>query len=400
MLLYIELEPEEMESGLERASRRLASRIQIPGFRPGKAPRHLVERYVGRDRLLAEALEDLISSSYEKALAQSGLEAIAPPTVEIVQREPLSYKALVPLKPMVELGDYRNLNLPPPQIEVTDSDIDQALEKLRYEEAPWEPADREVKEGDLTSLQVQGWVDGELYINNENAQYLVREGPHPLPGFYHEILGMEKGQEKEFTLPFPDDHPMKGKECRFRVKVLEIKTKTPLPLDDELAKSVGFSNLTELREEMARRIKARAEAEARREYEERVLDEIAERSRVEFPPVMVEWQLEQWLQGQQVSGDRERLKKELYPKAEKEVVRSLILDKIAEAEGIEITDADIEEEISKMAQGERGGEVRRFFQSPGARESLRENLRRRRTLERLLELVAEERREGVSDDEQ
>jgi len=396
VLLRVELEPQEMEAGLDRASRRLAGQVRVPGFRPGKAPRYLVERYVGRERLLAEALEDLLSSTYEKALRENGIEALASPRVEIVQREPLVYEAVVPLKPVVELGDYRELRLPPPRVEVTESEVEQALERLRYEEAPWEPVSREVREGDLALLEVRGWVDDRLYINEDGAQYVARLGARPLPGFYHEILGLEKGQEKEFTLPFPDGHPFRGKQCRFKVRVLEVKAKNPLPLDDGLARSLGFNSLSELREEIAGRIKARAEAEARREYEERVLDEVAERSRVEFPPVMVEWQLEQWLREQNIAGEEERLREELYPRAEKEVARTLLLDRIAEAEGVTVSEAELEDEISRMAQGEKGEEVRRFFRSPGARESLRDTLRRRRALERLLEVVAEQG-EGVSD---
>lgn len=406
VILNIEAEPEEVELALEEAYRHLAKSTDVPGFRRGKAPRAMLERYFGREVLLEEATEHLVPQLLGRALEEQGIEAIAEPEIEITQNDPLIFKSTVSVRPTVELGDYRQIRVDPEPVEVADEEVDKAMEQIRYQQAPWQPAERPVQFDDLVTINVEGSVDDKPALDRKELQYQVlKESPFPVPGFWEQLEGLEKGQEKEFTLSFPDDYELNqfaGKECQFKVLVSEIKEKSLPELDDEFAKSLGqgFETLESLHQRVASNLKAMAEESAKRRLEEKAIEALVEQSKVDFPPVLVEHEIDRLIKEREASlegriQDRgksvEELKEALRPLAVNRIKHALILGKVAEEEKIEVAEAEVDEEIEAMAQGagERGEELRKAFSSAAARQSIEEVLLTRKTLKRLTEIAQE-----------
>lgn len=427
VVLDVEAEPEEVEHSLEEAYRRLVKRADVPGFRRGKAPREMLERYIGREALLEEALELLVPQLLSQAIEEQGIDVIAQPEIEITQTDPVTFKATVQVRPTVELGDYRELSIAVDQVEVAEEEVNKVIEQIRYQHAPWEPAERPIKFGDLVTIDVTGSMAGRFtptvsgqsgaddsLLDKRDLQFEVLQGlPFPVPGFAEELEGLEKGQEKEFAISLPTDYgtsELAGKECRFKVLVSEIKEKKLPELNDEFAKSIGdgFETLGALRERIASNLRLMAEDEARRRHEEKVIDAVVELSKVESPPLLVERDIDRLIAEQEMElresrislkdylrsrrKTEEELKEELRPIATKRVTQSLVLAKVVEAEGIEVTDEEIDSEVEALAQGagEQGEELRKFFNSPAARRSLEERLLSIKTVKRLVELASGE----------
>jgi len=414
VVLEVEVDPEEEEKSLEEAYRRLVKKAEIPGFRKGKAPRAMFERFIGRDVLLQEAMERLVPQLLARAIEEQELEPIDQPEVEIIQTDPVVFKATVPLSPTVELGEYKEIRIPREPVEVADEDVDRVIERLREEQAPWAPVERPVQLGDLVVMDVEGKIGEETLDKREGIQYQVfADFAFPVPGFSEKLVGVEKGKEAEFTISFPADHErdeLAGNECWFKVLIGEIKEKKLPELDDEFAKSVGeeFDSLDALRERIAANLRGMAEEQATRGYEEQVIDAVVDQANVEFPPVLIErdidgmigeqerelranrMSLEDYLARTQMSP--EQLREELRPLATKRVTRSLVLSKVMEDEAIEVADQELDGEVETMAQaaGDKADELRQFFKSTVGRQSLERTLLTRNTVRRLVEMAGEE----------
>lgn len=414
MVLEVEAEPEEMARSLEEAYHRLVRRVEVPGFRRGKAPREMLESHIGREALLEEALERLVPQLLNRAIAEQGIEAIAPPEVEITQTDPVTFNATVPVRPTVELGNYRELSIVPEPVAVAEEEVNKVIEQVRYQHAPWEPVARPIRFGDLVTIDVAGSVEGKPLLDRNDMQFQVLQGlPFPVPGFAEKLEGLEKGQDKEFSISLPADYgasELAGKECLFKVRVNEIKEKKLPELNDEFAKSIGegFETLDSLTERVVSNLRLMSEEGARRRHEEKVIDAVVELSSVEFPPILVEHgidrliaaqerelreskiSLEDYLRNRRKS--KEELREELRPLASRQVAQSLVLTKVAEAEEIAVTDEEIDGEVETMAQGagEQGEELRKFFNSPAARQSLEKALVTRKTVTRLVEIASGE----------
>ncbi len=414
VVLEVEVEPEEEERSLEEAYRRLVKRADIPGFRKGKAPRAMFERYIGREALLQEAIERLVPRLLNQAIEEQELNPIAQPEVEITQTEPVTFKATVPVSPTVELRSYKEIRIDPEPVEVAEEEANKVIEQLRQQYAPWAPAERPVQPDDLVTMDVEGKVGEESLDKREDIQYQVlRDFAFPVPGFSEKLVGLEKGKEAEFTISFPADHErseLAGQECWFKVLVSEIKEKKLPELNDEFAKSVSeeFETFDALRERIASNLRSMAEEQARRNYGEKAIDAVVEQAQVDFPPVLVErdidgligeqerelrankMSLEDYLTRMKMSG--EQLREELRPIATKRVARSLVLGKVSEEENIEVGDEEIDGEIETMAQaaGEKGDELREFFKSPIGRRSLQQMLLARNTVKRLVDIASGE----------
>jgi len=224
--LTVELEPAEMEEAMQDSYKKLAQKADIPGFRKGKAPRGVVERHLGRSRLVEEAVNKVVPQAYEQAIKEQEIEPFAQPEIELTQAEPVIFKAVVPLEPVVELGDYQSIQMTPEPVEITDEKVDSVLEELRHQYATWESVERPLAYDDLAVIDISGKVDEKPYVQKIGAQYQVlKDSMSPAPGFSDQIIGMKKGDEKEFTLGFPEDYPNKevaGKEGAFKVKLTEI----------------------------------------------------------------------------------------------------------------------------------------------------------------------------------
>lgn len=411
VFLTIEMEAQEVEESLTASYQRLARRANIPGFRKGKAPRALLERYLSKDSVLEDALNQLLPQAYEKAIKEQQIEAIARPEIELVQTDPVIFKARVPLAPEVQLGDYQKVRLKPEPVKVTDAKVKEVMEQLRHQNATWESVDRAVAFDDLAILNIESQVDGATFINREGAQYLVaKEANSPAPGFAEEIAGMKKGDEKSFSIKLPEDYFRKefaGKEARFTVKMLEVKQAILPELNDDFAAQLGpeIKNLNDLKAEVTRNLKMRAEANARADFEEKVIDAVVASAKIEFPPVLVDAEIHRMIHEQarqlerqganleeylkSVDKTEEQLHEELHTVATRRVTQSLALGKVAETEKIEVSEKEIDEEIETMLNNVAGEkkELENAFKTPASRDSMRQVLLTRKTVGRLTEIA-------------
>ncbi len=250
--LHIEAEESEYAAAQAEAFKYLAGRVEIPGFRKGKAPRQLVEKHVGRDAVVEEAIERLFPNLYEQALATHDIHPITTPHVHLEQREPPVFLAIVPLEPEVDLGDYRSVRVTPEEVSVTDEHVLSALDRLRESQAVLAPAERPLRFGDFASIDVQATVAEQPFLDHKAVTYEMVANSHmPLPGFAEALVGLSAGESKEFTLTVPEDFritELAGKECRCSVTVQQVREKQLPELSDSMAESFGFASLEALRE--------------------------------------------------------------------------------------------------------------------------------------------------------
>jgi len=409
VVLEIEVEPERLERSLDRAYRQLAQKTEVPGFRKGKAPRQMLERYVGRDAVMQEALGLLIPEAYNQAIEEENIEAIDYPNIEVVQQEPLIFKATVAVRPSVDLGNYREMRVEREPVTVGEEQVNEKIEELRHRYAILEPVDRPVQMGDRVRADVRVSVDGRQVFSEDDAEIHLRQGvPVLVPGFVEELLASEKGVEREFSIDVSPDHPQRllaGKTCLCTVVVRDIKEEKLPELDDTFAAVVGegFPSLEALRERLESDLRQSAEQEADARQGERVVDGVVAAASLEFPPVLAERETEQLLRERVSSsgaGDVERylrhvgkseeeLRQELRLQAVERIQRSLVLSKVAEAEAISVSEEDIDAEIERLvtSSGPRGDEVRKIFDSAGGRDALRRSVLTRKTVERLVAIA-------------
>ena len=411
VFLTIEMEPAEVEEALEKAYHRLVRKTNIPGFRKGKAPRAILEHYIGKENLLEDALNNLIPQAYERAIKEQEIDAFAQPHIEVTQTAPVVFKATVPVRPTVQLGDYHHIQVKPEPVELTEDSVNEVMEKLRHQQATWEPVERPVDFDDLVVLDIESNIEGEPFINQKGVQYQVRRDfPAPVPGFAEQLPGMKKDEDKEFRLQIPSDYPrgeLAGKEPSFRVRVTEIKQERLPELNDELARQINpdFETLDILRERVSTDLRQQAEEKAKINFEEKVIQEVVDLAQVEFPPILLEMEIDRLVNEQasrlQMGGHRleeylSRLKKkeaelreELQPIATKRVTSSLVLGKVAEEEKIEVSDSEIDTEIEEMLKNvaENKDKLRESLNTPQSRESVKQLLFSRKTVQRLVEIA-------------
>ena len=413
VVLNIEADPEDLEKSKQLAYRHLVHRAKVPGFRQGKAPMVMLERYAGKAVFLEEAIQHLVPEATGRAIEEQGIEAAGQPDIEILDTEPVTWKATVDLAPQVDLKDYTEIRIPPDPVKVSRKEADSALEELRFSQAPWEPAPRKSRLGDLLTIDVHGEVGGEQVVDDKGVQYRLVEGsPAPVPGFAEQLVGLGGGETKEFSLAFPEGSEHQehaGKEYRFTVALNDVKEKILPELDDEFAKGVGegFDSLKALREQVTTQIRERAEAEARSSLRDKALQAVTDGAEVLYSPGLVLHEAEHMVQEQEdrlkrnrlsmeeylgnVGKSREELVEEMKPAAQERVVRSLVVTELREQENVEVTDQELEEEMDALVTGAaEGGEgIRLLFQSDEGRQSLGRSLLTRKTLDRLVEIVSQ-----------
>ena len=415
--LTVELEPEDENPFLERSYRRTVSRINIPGFRRGKAPRHIVESMIGRTALLQEALDFMVPETLDKVLTDEEVSAFGEPNIEVTDLEPVSFTATVPLEPNIDLGDYRSLRVEHEPVEISEEQVNDVLTRIQEEQSVWEPVERPAEFGDRLNLDVNGEIDGELVVDDQDVEYVPNEdNVLPFPGFAPNLIGMAEEDEREFIVTIPEDYPREqyaGKDVQFKVSCLSVKEKNVPELDDEFAKSVGdgFDDLEALRSNVRESLTNQAEASSRNELEQKSLEALCEAAIVNASPILYERELEA------MQADRERMLRqqgldlptylrfmgksneefleEMRPNAERRLVGGLVMRKLAEVEEIEVTDEDIQTETDRlfdMSSGEEAEQesldnLRQFLDSQSTRDNIRSSLHSRRVLERLTDIT-------------
>ena len=406
-VLTIEAETSELDKSLDEAYHHLVNEVSIPGFRKGKAPRAILVQHIGKRNLVEEALERLIPQLYKQAIESQEIEPIARSEIEVIQNEPLVFKATVSLKPEVKLGDYHSIRLEPdPVIKIARKEVTAAMEESRERQGAWVPVGRPVELGDLVTMDIEANVDGKPWLNHKGVLYEVdKDSSSPVPGFASHLQGTEKNKEKTFSLTIPDDYPIKemcGKEGAFKVTVTEIKEKQLPELDDELAQSAGYDNLVDMKKKVAVDLRAKAEARNRLELRQKALDALVEISEVNYPPILEDEEITGLLRDEaqrlgfreladylkKTSKTEEELKQELCPIAKKRLMQGLVLGKLAEEEKIEISSSEVDNKVYEITNDAEDKEkVRQFLSLPQVRQSIEQSLRTQKTMDRLSQIA-------------
>ena len=406
-VMTVEVEEERTEQALRQTARRLSHRMRIPGFRPGKAPYSVVLRTVGEDNLRAEAFETLGQRLYEEALEEAGIEAYAQGSLDDLQWDPLTFTVTVPLPPRVELGEYSELRVSPEPILILDEEVDEGLEALRERHAEWAPVDRPAGYGDMLVLDIKGAVAGEEIMDQQNwARVLREDSGGALPGFDAALVGLTSGDSHSFDIVYPDDSTQwAGETAHFEAKLHGVKAKQLPALDDGFARTLGEHDTLEgIREALREDMRARREAEA--DYEGKVLDALADQAGIEFPPLMLENELDDLMEEHdrllrqqglplddflRVSGkSKDDYREENRGRADRRLRRSLVLSEFAKLEEISIDDEDVDDETERrvsLQSGENAARLRTLLDSTGGRLAVRNDLLTRRALLRLISIA-------------
>jgi trigger factor len=412
MRLEIEVPADEVQRHFETAFRHLAARTRVPGFRPGKAPRPVIERYVGREAVLAEAVEHLVSEGYDAAIDQTDLIPIDQPEVEIDaatvrEGDPARFAAVVAVRPTVSLGAYTDypfgLEVPP----VTDDDVTVVIDELRGQQATLRPVDdRGAGKGDLVAVSFRGTIDGEPFDGGTADRLpLVLGEDRMIPGWEDQLVGLTVDETREFDLPFPDDYRVEtlaGNTAHFSVTLTDLRERVLPDLDDAFAASVSDGqSVDELRDEVRDALVRRAEAEARHGFGDRIIDYATSNATVELPEVMIANEVEIMrdelrarLAEQRIGIDQylelarqtpEELMTELREPASRRVKTLLVLSAIAEQEGIDAADADIDAEVERqLGLYPDEPRLREYLTSRRGRSYLRMTLRNRTLVDSLI----------------
>ena len=414
VVLDIEVEDERLERAVDQAYKRIVQRINVPGFRKGKAPRALVERMVGREALVEDAVEKLVPQVIEDAVKQQDLVMVArlrQNDLEVVSMQPLQIKATVPVKPKVELGDYKSLKIEATPAEVTDEQVDAVVNRLRESHATWEPVERTAEIGDRVAIDVLAKAGETTVMESKDAEYVISEdGPQPAEGFAQALVGMQAEESKSVTLKLPEEHRNKelaGQDAEFDLTLHWVKAKVLPELDDDLPSTVGteHTSLDELRTAIRENLSAREEHERRVAHEEKVVDSVVEQATLDLPPQLVEdeadrlvQQLAQNLERQGIpiqsylrftQKTEEQFRAEMMAQAERSVRRSEVLNAIAQAESIDVTDDEIREMLAAGLDDSNESKrlLRESMRRPEVKERFAASMRRERAVRMLLETV-------------
>ena len=409
--LQIELPPDRLDRALDVAVRALARRTRIPGFRPGKAPRPVLERHLGPGVVLDEAVEHLVQDAYRDALVQEQILPLTNADVEVVQAEegkPLIFKATVPVRPDVTLGDYRQFNFKPELDTIDDARVDQVVEELRDQNATLAAVeDRGAKDGDYAVISFVGTKDGQPFEGGTSERMPLILGQERLiPGFEANLAGLRTGDTTEFDITFPDDYGeenLAGQVAHFSVELKELREKILPDLDDDFLASLGdFDSLDALRSDVRRRLEASALDRARHGFADRIIEYAVANATVELPDVLVDQEVEVMhdefkgtLARQGISEEAylkavekttEGLHAEFRPNAEKRVKTLLVLSKVADIEGVEVPDDDVDAEVAQGRERYAGdARLAEYFESDRGRSFIRSTLRRSRVVETLID---------------
>ncbi|WP_027964621.1 trigger factor [Halalkalibacillus halophilus] len=374
-VLTVEVEPEQFDQALDQAFKKVVKDIQVPGFRKGKVPRSIFEKRFGVEALYQDAVDIVLPEAYMGAVNETGINPVAQPEVDIEQiekGEPLVFKATVTVKPEVELGEYKGLEVEEQEVNVTDEEVEEDLKSQQEKQAELVVKEEgTVEDGDTAVIDFEGFLDGEAFEGGtaENHSLEIGSGQF-IPGFEEQLVGKSAGEELDVEVTFPEDYQaedLAGKLVTFKVKIHEVKAKEVPELDDEFAKDIDdeVNSLDELKEKTKKNLEDQKQQEAENQKRETLVEKASENAQADIPQAMVDSELdrmmqefEQRLQMQgmtldmyfQFSGqDENALKDQMKEDAAKRVRTNLTLEAISEKENLEVTEEDIQQQLEEMA---------------------------------------------------
>ena len=374
LTVAVEVEKEVFEAGISKAYLKNRKYIAVPGFRKGKAPRKMIENLYGPQVFHTDAVEEIFPDVYREAVADQGWKTVGQPSVtdmNVREDNTLELTIEVELYPEVELGQYKGVEAPKAVVSVSDEEVEAELDRKANEVARIVTVERPAQEGDTVLIDYKGLKDGVPFDGGSAEGYELRLGSHSfIPGFEEQLIGAAAGEEKALNVSFPEDYHAKelaGAPVVFEVKVHEVKETQVPAKDDELAKDVSeFDTLDELKADLRKQIETRKEEEASRAFESALMEKVAEAAKVELPAAMVEQEVDTELQNfdyqlrsqgmsleqysRMLGGDLSGFKNSIRPSAEKQVKLRVVLNAIADAEGLEATEEDRNAEYAKLAE--------------------------------------------------
>ena len=392
--LTVEVGAADFEAAVEKAYKKQRGQIRVPGFRPGKAPRKMIEAMFGAQVFYEEAVNIALPDAYEEAVKEQDLQVVGYPQVELldVGKEGFSFKATVAVFPEMTLGQYKGLEAPKAEAKVTDEDVDARLKEMAERNSRMVSVDRAVEKGDIANINFEGFLDGEPFDGGKGEDHDLEIGSGSfVPGFEDQLIGMKAEDERDINITFPEDYhaDLAGKAVVFHVKVNGVKVKEVPAIDDEFAKDVSeFDTLDELKADVRGKITAEREEAAGRAFEDILMGKVADGLTGEIPDAMVEAQAQRFvdnfrmqIQSQGLPFDKylemtnmdvDSLLEQAKEPAARQVKMDLAVGAIIKAEGLEATDEDVDAEYEKMAKqyGMEAEEIKKYMDAEVIREQV------------------------------
>lgn len=409
-VLTVEVPAEEVNGALDKAFKKVVKEINVPGFRKGKMPRQMFEKRFGVESLYQDALDFILPDAYANAVEEAGINPVDRPEIDIEKlekNEPLVFTAKVTVKPEVELGEYKGLEVSKEDTNVTDEEIEEQLKESQERMAELTvKEDGQVENGDTAVIDFEGFVDGEAFEGGAGNDYSLEIGSNSfIPGFEEQLVGAKTGEQKDVEVTFPEEYhaeELAGKSATFKVTVNEVKAKELPELNDEFAKELDeeVEGLDALRTKMKENLKAEKENASETQMRDQLVQKAAENATVEIPQAMIDSEIDRMMQDFEQRLSQQGMNKELYfqfsgqdedalreqmkADAETRVRVSLTLEAIAKAENMEVTSEDIDKELEKMA-GQFNMDAEQIKTALGGTEMLENDIRMQNTVEFLVE---------------
>ena len=414
--LTVEVEAAEVSKAVEKAVKRLSNRVNIPGFRKGKAPRKIIERNVGMDAIMQEAFDIVGPKAFADSLEEQKIEPVSRPQIDIETLEDgkdLVFKATVTPRPEVKLGEYKGLKVEKNVEAVTDEDVEKQLKTFQDRQGKMvdAPEGSAVKDGDFTTLDFEGFVDGEAFEGGKGQDYPLQIGSGSfIPGFEDQLIGAKIGEEKEVNVTFPEEYHAKelaGKAATFKCTIRSIKQKELPAMDDELAKKVSkFETLEELKADVRKNLEENAARKAENDQKSAAIEMATNNITVDIPAVMIDNRVEGMIremamrleqQGmsfdaylQYAGTDINKIREDYRETAEKNVRTDLMLEEVAKAEDIKVEAKDLDAEVAGMAAayGATPQQVQKIIKEQGRVGDLAATVLRKKTAQFIIDSIA------------
>jgi trigger factor len=409
----VEAEESDLEVYIDKVYQQLVKRTEIPEFDKKDVTRGALVNHIGKDKMLEDVINEMTQEAYSQAIIDYKIESDMQPMIKIIQKNPPILEMIIPLKPIVKLCDYHSLKTEFESLDITDEEVNIVLEGLRKQYAKLSPTERPVIEGDGVIIDLKGEISGISFINKQGIKFMVTpEYSGELPGLYKELVGMAKGEEKEFRMRFPESYTRKeaaGKDADYKVKVIEILEQLLPELNNELADRIapGVKTLEALNDRIRKNMSKEREGNFKLRFENKLMDTLIRGSKIEYPPVMLDAHINRLIAQyrqeiissytsdmdykEKINETPENLLRErARPIAEKRVLWSLIINEAAKEEGIEVSDSEVNEEILRMLNEVEDDEREGFwvyFNEYQNRQDVKDIIKARKTINRLTEIV-------------